>query len=148
MKLFELIKQFQWSELEVRLPELYPDQEKDLEGFKKAFARLQSLAPLESIMTILVTPIKEDCDEVEYAHVNGCKTNPEDEEENKMTYSLMITQWPEWLGMEVSEEAFKYYGELDTLVHILWEMTFVGYKEESAAEFDEELRRQDLDNKE
>ncbi|WP_430809480.1 MULTISPECIES: DUF6557 family protein [unclassified Carboxylicivirga] len=148
MTLKELISQFQWSELEVRLPYLYPEQGKDLDGFKDAYSQLMSLHPVDSDMTIILTPTKEDWEETEYAHVNARYTIPKDEEQKVMTYSLMLTPWTKWLGMEVSEEAFAYYGKLDTLVHILWEMTFVGYKEESVTEFEEELMQQKLEYEE
>ncbi|MBK3518732.1 DUF6557 family protein [Carboxylicivirga marina] len=145
MTLKDLTTHFEWPELEKRLLKLYSDQKDSMEGFKEAYTKLKSLQPIKYGMTILVTPTKEDWDEMEYAHVNARYTIPKNEEQKGMTYSLMVTPWPKWLGMEVSEEAFANYGKLDTLAHILWEMTFVGYKEESVTEFEKELVLQKLE---
>jgi hypothetical protein len=145
MTLKNLITHFEWPELENQLLKLYPDQKDNMVGFKKAFIKIKSLQPIKYGMTILVTPTKEDWDEMEYAHVNARYTIPKDEEQKGMTYSLMLTPWPKWLGMEVSEQAFANYGKLDTLAHILWEMTFTGYKEENVTEFEEELVQQKLE---
>ncbi len=139
MKLIELVNQVDWNEIASRITELYPDQVKSLDGFKKVYCLLPSLVPVKSELTIKVETIKDDLEGVEYVHVCGFYANSDKPE---LTYSLMVYKWVEWIGMEVSEESLQNFEPLDSLCHILWEMTFVGYDEDKIERFSADLEKE------
>ncbi|MCL0060381.1 hypothetical protein M1N88_00625 [Dehalococcoidia bacterium] len=45
----------------------------------------------------------------------------------EVSYGIDFTDWAEWLGMEIDQESFSKYSELDIIGHCLWEVTFYGF---------------------
>ena len=68
---------------------------------------------------------------------------PVDEEagDREASYGIELTDWAEWLGMEIEPETLSRYAEADIIVHCVWEMTFFGYSQADIEKTVEELER-------
>jgi hypothetical protein len=72
--------------------------------------------------TILIELVEEDGKK--YYNVSGLK-NDED-----VLYSLMFTDWEEWLGFEVDEQLISTMKFSEITAHCFWEMTWRGWTKE------------------
>jgi len=135
MKLKEILDRHTWAEIANRMPDLYPDQEKNLEGYEVVFNELLSLTPATTEMRICVEEYIDDYDGHPYTSITGFdgttwgEHEPEfdftEEQANReLPFSLSWTPWEEWLGMDVEAEG---YEEVDVICHALYDMTFYGY---------------------
>jgi len=141
MKFKDLIDKYKWDDVYSTFIQLYPDQEKNIEGYKRVFEELRTLKPVETKMCIVIEDVFDEYDKEYYAHVSGKdgtlnkKSDPEsfkdDEVGNQeVLYAIEFTDWAEWLAMEIEQESLSKYSELDIIGHCLWEMTFYGFTQE------------------
>ena len=133
MKFKKLIQTNSWLSVEIILLELYPDEEKNISGYKKVFEELLFMHPDDSDISIVVAHQKDDFDGEEYVDVSGKYNNPKNEEE-KFSQAIEFTAWSKWLGMEISQESLLHFSELEIISHCLFEMTFVGFEEKEIQE--------------
>lgn len=133
MKFKKLIQSNSWLSVATILLQLYPDEEKNISGYKKVFEELLFMSPEDSEILIVVAHQKDDFDGEEYVDVSGKYANPKNEEE-KFSQAIEFTPWNKWLGMEISQESFLYFSELEIISHCLYEMTFAGFEEEEIQE--------------
>ena len=115
----------------------YYSDENDLEyeniweSYNDVISWLFGVEPIpqsEHITTILVQKWYPD-EELPgdwYAHVSGW--------DGEQTWGLELTDWHMWLDMEIDEDSYKEFNEVDIIVHILWEMTFFGFSNEKVIE--------------
>ncbi|NCU34954.1 hypothetical protein EOM75_02920 [Candidatus Falkowbacteria bacterium] len=129
MKLKKFIQSNAWLSVEEILLQLYPDEEKNISGYKKVFEELLFMHPEDSEISIVVAHQKDDYDGEEYVNVSGKYANPKSEEE-EFSQAIEFTSWNKWLGMEISQESLQHFSELEIISHCLYEMTFVGFEEE------------------
>lgn len=108
--------------------EIYPDEEKSLEGYETVFEKLLMMASDETDMTIVIKAVKDAFDEEEYVDVSGKYNHPQNEEQS-FSRAIEFTPWKKWLGMDICKESLKNFSELEILAHCLYEMTFVGFEE-------------------
>ena len=140
MKLNRLVATKSWEEVGAALVRLYPDQEKGMEGYRYVFETLKTLTPSETIMRICIeAAVDEDTGDT-YHDVSAKDGTlhkeqsdvPEqfrqgDRGEQEVSYGIELTDWAEWLGMEIDPDTLTRYAEPDIIAHCLWEMTFFGY---------------------
>ena len=137
MKFKELIDNYNWNDVHLTFLQLYPVQEKNIEGYKQVFEELSTLKPVETKMRIVIKDIFDEYDKEYYVHVSGKdgtlnkesypKHFKDDELGNQeVSYAIEFTDWTEWLAMEIDHESFSKYSKLDIIGHCLWEMTFYG----------------------
>lgn len=143
MKLNRLVATRSWEEVWTALVRLYPDQEKSMEGYRYVFETLKTLTPSETIMRICIeAAVDEDTGDT-YHDVSGKDGTlhkeqsdvPEqfrqgDRGEQEVSYGIELTNWADWLGMEIDPDTLTCYAEPDIIAHCLWEMTFFGYTQE------------------
>jgi hypothetical protein len=122
MKFKELIDKYSFADVWPVLLRLYPDQEKNRQGYAKAYEELRSLEPEDSDITVYVEWVENGGDS--FYDVSGCN-----DEESR--WALGCNPWTQWLGMGVDTELC---GEPDTLAHCLWEMTFYGFTSDKSGE--------------
>lgn len=138
MKFKELIDKYNWNDVYSTLIQLYPDQEKNIEGYKQVFEELCTLRPTETKMRIVIEDVFDEYDKEYHAHVSGKdgtlnkESDPkhfkDDEIGNQeVSYGIEFTDWAEWLSMKIDQESLSKYSELDIIGHCLWEMTFYGF---------------------
>jgi len=76
----------------------------------------------EDGFTIVIDLVGED--EEKYYNVSGLKSD------EGILYSLMYTDWEEWLGFEVDEELINTMNFSEITAHCFWEMTWRGWTKE------------------
>ncbi|TVZ28573.1 hypothetical protein JM83_3707 [Gillisia sp. Hel_I_86] len=128
MTLQQLVQCNSWLSISAILLEIYPDEEKSLEGYETVFEKLLMMASEETDMTIVIKAVKDAFDEEEYVDVSGKYNHPQNEEQS-FSQAIEFTSWKKWLGMDICKESLKDFSELEILAHCLYEMTFVGFEE-------------------
>lgn len=118
-----------FDEVFARLVILYPDQEENRARYAKAFSNLVNVPQNEVVknsdkMQVVIEWFFDEDFGEHFFDVSGYH------EGDSQTYALEFRPWREWLGYEVGK-AVEAWGEVDTLAHILWEMTFVDFDEEN-----------------
>jgi|SRR5690606_4860266 len=124
MKLKEIIQHHRWLSVETTLLQCYPDQQKNVDGYRKAHEILLQLPSADTAMQLQICWVADD-DPTEqgYHDVSGF------EPDEAIAYSIEFRPWAEWLGMAVTEETYAAYTELEITAHCLFEMTFAGFDE-------------------
>ena len=124
MKLKDIIHRHHWLSVEALLLQCYPDQQKNIDGYRKVYETLRQLPLADTAMELQICWVADDdAAEQGYHDVSGLK--PDDE----TAYAIEFRPWAEWLGMTVAEETRVAYTELEIIAHCLFEMTFVGFDE-------------------
>ena len=115
MKFKELIDKYDWDDIYSTLMQLYPDQEKNSEGYKQVFKELRTMKPVETKMRIVIEDVFDEYDREYYAHVSGKdgtlnkESDPEhfkDDEigDQEVSYAIEYTDWEEWLAEEAKND--------------------------------------------
>ena len=145
MKFAELVYKYQWDEICPALINLYPNDQKNIAGFKMVFEQLQMLTPAESNMRIILEEVFGEFENGWYTCVSGKngtfkkEENPEILKDDKIgnqevSYGIEFVDWKKWLGMDIDLGSISNYSETDIIAHCLWEMTFYGYTQEAIKE--------------
>ncbi len=131
MILKELLNSLTDQDIIARLHTLYYNDEPDydLTGYRHVLATLRAIEPTSSDITIIVQEYHEDWGKGPETSicVDGIDSAGE-------RWAIEFRPWSEWLGSEVDDMSLYGFGELDFMAHCLWEMTFMGYKEEKIQE--------------
>ena len=141
MKLTGIIQRNSWLSVELVFLELYPKEIKNISGYETVFNELKTLGPTETDFSIVLSNEKNDFDNEEYVHVSGYNNHPEDEDESPNSYALELTNWSEWLGMDLDEKSLSEFTELEIISHCLYEMTFFGFDQETIQKEMDEIER-------
>ena len=142
MKFAELVCKYDWGEIRPAIVRLYPNDQKNISGFKMVFEQLQTLMPAETNMRIILKEVFDEFENERYTCVSGVdgtlkrEENPEIFKDDKIgnqevSYGIEFTDWEEWLGMDIDPESTSNYHETDIIAHCLWEMSFYGYTQEA-----------------
>jgi len=126
MKFKDLIDKYKWDDVYSTFMQLYPDQEKNIEGHKRVLEELRTLEPVETKMCIVIEDVFDEYDKEYYAHVSGKdgtlnkESDPEhfkdDEVGNQeVLNAIEFTDWGEWLAMEIEQESLSKYMEIECL---------------------------------
>jgi len=124
VKFYEIIKKYEWSEIENILLKLYPDQSKSIDGYQQVFNQLKSMKKEESLITIIISKYLDYIDNSEQIDVSG------KEEGDFDSLALEYTAWEKWLGMNIDEKTLADFAEVEIISHALYEMTFFGFDNE------------------
>lgn len=133
MTLHQLIHNNSWLSVSVILLEIYPAEEKSLEGYETVFEKLLIMASEETDMTIVIKTVTDDYDGEDYVDVSGKYNHPQNEQQ-AFSHAIEFTPWKKWLGMDICKESVKKFTELELISHCLYEMTFAGFEEEEIQE--------------
>jgi hypothetical protein len=143
MKFAELVCKYTWDEICTNFIRLYPNDQKNIAGFKMVFEQLRTLlTQSESNMRIILEEVFDEFENGWYTCVSGKdgtlkrEENPEifkdDEVGNQeVSYGIEFEAWEKWLGMDIDPGSISNYSETDVIAHCLWEMTFYGYTQET-----------------
>lgn len=157
MKLAEIIEKVAWAEMKACLLWNYANAEESMTGYAKVFRELRKLQPTSTSMRIFIRKtFREGLDDEPYTEVvgkNGTlnkeledfkylnKSEDSDYANAEAEYALEFQPWEEWLGMEVDSATHQKYAYPEILAHCLWEMTFMGFDQDSIREEKQELER-------
>ena len=124
----DAVKIFSDDEIINRLLQIYPDQKKSKEGYKKVLKEIRTLKPVRTATEIEVTKVKDSHEpHNEFTDISGSKPK------TKMTYALEFLPWNKWLGMKIAKVSLLHYDYLDIVAHCLWEMTWMGFDQAGIA---------------
>lgn len=142
MKFSEIIKRNSWLSVELVFLQLYPKEKKSLSGYETVFSDLKTINPTDTDISIVVSNEKDDFDDEEYVNVSGYNNHPEvNPDELTNSLALEFTSWDQWLGMDLDEKSIKDFTELEVISHCLFEMTFIGFDQETIQEEMNKLER-------
>ncbi|MBI5026651.1 MAG: hypothetical protein HZC12_08030 [Nitrospirae bacterium] len=102
---------------------LYPDQKKNIKGYKYVFQTLRLTRPRYSKEGMVIDISKLGRGRKAYFSVSGVCT----EKGIKQSYAIEYMPWSEWLGCEVDKQVFKKMPKEEIAAHCLWEITFMGF---------------------
>ena len=135
MNLLKIIKSTNWLSIQLTLINLYPDQEEQIDEYRKVFEKLINSEMLESDMIIQLKEVVDDWEgeTSSYVDVSGISKV---KDPNTLSYSCAIefVEWRKWLGMDLSTETMENFTDLEIIAHCLYEMTFVSFEEEEIKE--------------
>ena len=120
-----------------RIVELYPDQEKNKEGYEEVLKTLCAIepSPCETTPNMQIK-IKEAEDEFadggKYITVDGW------DPDKKETYGIDFTPWDGWLAMPIAVDSLD-LPDLDIVCHCLFELTFYGWTPDSIKSVKDEM---------
>ena len=142
MKFSEIIKSNSWLSVELILLQLYPNEKHRISAYEKVFNDLKFLESTDSEITIVISWVKDDFDNQEYADVSGYE-NSFSEHPNEQNHSLALefNRWDKWLGMDVDEKTIHDFTELEIISHCLYEMTFISFDQEIIQEQIDKLEK-------
>lgn len=121
-----------WESVEAMLAYHYPPYSKSLAGFKRAFDTLLNTTPKHSDF-VLALKQADSCD-------GNCMRAFATF--GNHDYSLMILPWDEVLGMTVDPKTLRNFTTPEITALILWEMTFLGFDEETIRAKQENLLKE------
>jgi len=166
MKLIEIIKKVDWSDVSTALYSYYFEDPKECKNsedyetlniYKKIFNDLRNLKPQDCMgMRLYVEHIKGESGKgfnIEVIGRNG-KLNKESEDfkfcgdnvseeiaNSEITYALDMVRWEEWLDMSVPLEVIKNFSMPEIVAHCIYGMTFLGFNQEQIQGKYNELKR-------
>jgi len=136
MKLGDMFHSYSFDAAWTRLVKHYPKMKDSKPGFVKAWDEIQTLNPKvnkkSDIKEIRAIRYYEKDEKKWYVHVNGVG-------KTELTWSLMGTDWAELLSYEVNDGDINKLGAINTLAHILWEMTWSGFSTKKVKKFADDL---------
>ena len=96
----------------------------DLDRIRKGYEDIKYLSCEENKdgFTIVIRLVEDDGEK--YYDVSGFKKDED------VLYSLVFTEWEEWLGFEVDEQLIKTMDFSEITAHCFWEMTWHGWTKE------------------
>jgi hypothetical protein len=155
MTLGELVSSIGWHQVKVSLLSIRADVEPDQHEFEKVLGHLNALTPVASEMRLYIEKrlsgeeygsrryyvvgrdgtLDRHFDDVQHLEAHGFEVHCSKE----TVWSLWLTPWVEWLGMEIADETAQAFSPSEIAAYCLLEMTFYGYVENSAKEVSAEL---------
>lgn len=133
MTVQELFRTVCWPAVERALRHLYPDDASSLPGFRKVFAYVRRCTPEPNLerWCVAVEPPEPERDWFSVvAHKPGDDTR----------YGMDFQTFEAWAGTDVAEETLRGLPLAEVVAHILWEMTFWGYDNETIIARGREIR--------
>lgn len=129
MRFSVLIHSQSWESVEAMLAYHYPSYSKSLAGFKRAFDTLLRMTPKHSDFVLTIKPFEGN----DSNFMSACALF------DNYDYRLMILPWDEVLGMSIDPKTLNNYTTPEITALILWEMTFLGFDEDTILARQKEL---------
>lgn len=158
MKFGELLKEHSRDDVAHAILRVYPDQDKNIEGYKHVFDSLKLLTPTQTDMRIVIENIWDPSTKEYYPDVSGKngtlvgEHTPKGEDDansdQEQSFGIEFQEWSEWLDMELDANTLENFSEEEIIAHCLWEMTFFGYTQEEIQKTLDEIKeaRENIDS--
>jgi hypothetical protein len=144
MTLLKIFNSYVNEDILKTIIELYPDQEKNREGYINMMHELRetpcSTEPITMFIEINAVTEEESFGGESYIDVSG--RDPGGDDGLKTSWAIEYTDWSIWLAMEVVCVDFddpRCDTNLKLLAHCLWEMSWAGYTQKEVKEQAEEI---------
>lgn len=123
MRFSDLVKQCEWEGVWLSLESEYPSLSKGESVYRDLFHDLIAMEPVDSSLAITVEWVEDGEDS--FHHVSALDDS-ESAACDSERYSIALTEWAEWLGMDVAQSTLEAYTTSQIVAHCLWEMTWFG----------------------
>lgn len=134
----DLLSRVAWPAVEVALVAAYPNEADRVHRYRTVYERLVSLEPAPCNPVLRIEPCKDDHEQ--WLEVYGEDGSLREDGEMER-FALELMPWSKWLGVAVPEELRRELGDPVIGAHCLYEMTVVGFDEETIQAEVEELSR-------
>lgn len=139
----DLITQTKWENVKRKLLKLYPDEHKNLDGYRDVWYQLvYILKPeifkdlneknIEILICEKVDDLFNDYENIYYDVVGW---------DGNQRWAIEFLPWEEWLGMKINKETLKKFSYEEIAVHCIWEMTYCGFDQQQIKNKIDELKR-------
>lgn len=133
-----------YRKVKYALLELYPDQKRNIKGYKYVFETLKRMRPRFNKEGMVIDIERVGRGKNAYFSVSGvCIVKG-----IKQSYGIEYTPWSEWLGCEVDKKVLRKMTKEEITAHCLWEMTFAGFTQAKIRKEINKLKKQIKDIKE
>lgn len=119
----EIIRACSFIHVKEALLSLYPDQKKNIKGYKNVFETLRHMSSRSNKEGMAIDIRRVGRGKNAYFSVSGICL----EKDIQQLYALQYTPWSKWLGYEVAQSVLKKFSKEEIVAHCLWEMTFAGF---------------------
>jgi hypothetical protein len=119
----DIVRACSFKSVKESLLRLYPDQKKNITGYKDVFETLRLMRPRNNKEEMVIDIRRVGRGENAYFSVSGICL----EEDISQLYALEYTPRSKWLGYEVAQSVLKKMPKDEIAAHCLWEMTFAGF---------------------
>lgn len=128
MKLHRLINQVEWPDVQEAILKHYPDQAKQLEGYRVVFDKMLITEPIDQPGYLVITPypFDDDEDKPDGADAPGDVVYFDDSSPSRQ--SVEFSPRAELLGMDIQDQTL--YSGPELVAHVLWETTWYGFDEQ------------------
>ena len=133
-----------FKDIEESLLQLYPDQKKNIKGYKYVFQTLRLMRLRYSKERMVIDISKLGRGRKAYFSVSGVYA----QKSRQQSYAIEFTPWSEWLGLEVGNQVLNKIPKDEIIAHCLWEMTFMGFTQDKIRKKLNALKKQSRDIKE
>lgn len=153
LTLLEIFNSYESEQIIRAILELYPEQETNVEGYKRMLAELRDINPNPNpqTMRIQVYQVYQEWDfqdePDDYISVHGIDPKAELCEftgcsGEDIGWAIEYSPWADWLSWEVEcicTEDPRCDSFLKVLAHIIWEMTWAGFSQEKVQARSDEI---------
>jgi hypothetical protein len=137
------VKACNFRNIKEALLRLYPDQKKNIKGYRYVFQTLRLMKPRYNKEGMIIDIRKVGRGRNAYFSVSGvCR-----EKGIKQSFGIEYMPWSKWLGCEVNKQILKKMTKDEIVAHCLWEMTFMGFTQNKIRRELNVLKRQVRDIK-
>ena len=137
------VKACNFRNVKEALLRLYPDQKKNIKGYRYVFQTLRLMKPRYNKEGLIIDIRKVGRGRNAYFSVSGvCR-----EKGIKQSFGIEYMPWSKWLGCEVNKQILKKMTKDEIVAHCLWEMTFMGFTQNKIRRELNVLKRQVRDIK-
>jgi hypothetical protein len=137
------VKACNFRNVKEALLRLYPDQKKNIKGYRYVFQTLRLMKPRYNKEGMIIDIRKVGRGRNAYFSVSGvCR-----EKGIKQSFGIEFMPWSKWLGCEVNKQILKKMTKDEIVAHCLWEMTFMGFTQNKIRRELNVLKRQVRDIK-
>ena len=117
------VKACNFRHVKEALLRFYPDQKKNIKGYRYVFQTLRLMKPRYNKEGMIIDIRKVGRGRNAYFSVSGvCR-----EKGIKQSFGIEYMPWSKWLGCEVNKQILKKMTKDEIVAHCLWEMTFMGF---------------------
>ncbi|MDR1180447.1 MAG: hypothetical protein LBL13_00495 [Bacteroidales bacterium] len=142
MKLSKLIKQHAWADIAPEFVKQYPQRAHLLDTYGKLYGVCQHMTPVRTDISIYIYPIRTeemhndwrgeyDGYPYRYPEVPGRRKHLDIDEGSLSSSRMGLITWEEWLGMDITQEAWQTFSPVEIICHCLRTMTSYGYTQET-----------------
>jgi hypothetical protein len=137
------VKACNFRNVKEALLRLYPDQKKNIKGYRYVFQTLRLMKPRYNKEGMIIDIRKVGRGRNAYFSVSGvCR-----EKGIKQSFGIEYMPWSKWLGCEINKQILKKMTKDEIVAHCLWEMTFMGFTQNKIRRELNVLKRQVRDIK-